>query len=74
MLERAKVLVDEIIRPLIEADGGRVELVTVRDDEVVLKLTGTCAGCPGQPYTLDHIIRPAVHHRLGKQVKVTIEP
>lgn len=73
MQQRAQALIKEILAPLIEADGGKIEFVEMRDDEVVVRLSGTCAGCPGQPYTLEHILRPAVEHRLGKGVKVTVE-
>jgi Fe-S cluster biogenesis protein NfuA len=41
------------IRPALQADGGDVELVDVRDDGVVMvKLVGACAGCPMSQLTL----------------------
>ena len=40
------------IRPMLEADGGDVELVDVNDGTVTLKLTGACAGCPMSSMTL----------------------
>lgn len=41
------------IRPLLQADGGDVELVDVSDDGVVkVKLTGACGGCPMAQMTL----------------------
>lgn len=33
-------------------DGGNVELVSVNDGVVELKLTGACAGCPMSTLTL----------------------
>lgn len=43
----------EEIRPMLQADGGNVELVDVSDDGVVrLKLTGACGGCPMSGQTL----------------------
>jgi len=43
----------EKIRPMLEADGGNVDLVEVTDDGVVkLKLTGTCGCCPMSQMTL----------------------
>ncbi len=35
-----------IIRPSLQADGGDVELVDVKDGVVSVRLTGHCAGCP----------------------------
>ena len=41
------------IRPLLQADGGDVELVEVTKDKVVkVKLTGACGGCPMAQMTL----------------------
>ena len=40
------------IRPALQADGGDVELVSVNDGVVSLKLTGACDGCPMAALTL----------------------
>jgi len=41
------------VRPSLQADGGDVELVEVKDNGVVkVKLTGACAGCPMSQMTL----------------------
>jgi Fe-S cluster biogenesis protein NfuA len=43
----------EKIRPMLQADGGDVELVDVSPDGIVkLKLTGTCGCCPMSQMTL----------------------
>ncbi|MBU1726136.1 MAG: NifU family protein [Candidatus Omnitrophica bacterium] len=43
----------EKIRPMLQADGGNVELIEVSDDGVVrLKLTGSCGCCPMSQMTL----------------------
>ncbi|MDD2679350.1 MAG: NifU family protein [Candidatus Omnitrophica bacterium] len=41
------------VRPMLEADGGNVELVEVTADGVVkLKLKGSCSCCPMSSMTL----------------------
>jgi len=40
------------IRPALEADGGDVELVDVKDGVVSLRFTGACKGCPMATMTL----------------------
>lgn len=41
------------IRPSLQADGGDIELIDVKEDgTVVVKLTGACAGCPMSQMTL----------------------
>ncbi|MBM3327225.1 MAG: NifU family protein [Calditrichaeota bacterium] len=42
-----------IVRPSLQADGGDVTLVAVRDDGLVeLRLLGACHGCPMSAMTL----------------------
>jgi len=40
------------IRPSLMADGGNVELISVNDGVVKVKLTGACGGCPMATLTL----------------------
>lgn len=68
--DNARKLVDEVIRPLVEADGGEIELVGVVDRRVLVRLTGTCSGCPGRPYTVTRVIEPLVKKWLGDDMSV----
>jgi Fe-S cluster biogenesis protein NfuA len=46
------------IRPLLQADGGDIELVEVEGGVVKVKLTGACGGCPMATLTLkNHVER-----------------
>jgi Fe-S cluster biogenesis protein NfuA len=40
------------IRPMLERDGGSVELVDVEGSIVKVRLTGACHGCPMSQMTL----------------------
>jgi len=51
MRERVQKALEKI-RPMLQADGGDVELVDVEDGIVRLRLQGACAGCPGAQMTL----------------------
>ncbi len=42
----------EKARPALQADGGDVELVDVKDGVVTVRLTGACGGCPMSGMTL----------------------
>lgn len=68
--ERAEALLSEYIRPLVEADGGKVELVDATEKRVTLRFSGTCAGCPGQPFTLSRVIEPLIKRMLGAETVV----
>jgi len=62
---RAKV--EEIlknIRPSLQADGGDVELVDVKEGIVSLRLTGACAGCPMSAMTLKNGIERTLKQEI----------
>ena len=42
----------EKIRPMLQRDGGSVELVDVQGSVVKVRLTGACHGCPMSQMTL----------------------
>jgi len=53
------------IRPMLQADGGSVELVDVSTDGVVkVKLTGACSGCPMSQMTLKMGIEKAIKKEI----------
>jgi Fe-S cluster biogenesis protein NfuA len=71
--DKAKALIDEVLRPLIEADGGQIELVRVEGSSIHIRLSGTCLGCPGRPYTLARVVEPLLKRRFGNDIVVVTE-
>ena len=70
----AKVL-DEDIRPNLQADGGDVELVEITDDgEVRVRLTGACSGCPFSAMTLAFGVERTLKEKVPGVVKVVPVP
>lgn len=70
MYEKVKQVIDEI-RPLLQADGGDVELVEVADDGTVkLKLLGACGHCPMSTMTLKMGIEKRLKERVSEVKEV----
>ena len=47
----------QVIRPILQRDGGDLEFVELTDDNIVkVRLQGHCAGCPGARMTLKGIV------------------
>ena len=60
MKERVEKALD-IIRPMLMADGGNVELVEVTPAGIVkVRLAGACGGCPMSQMTLKQGIEKVV--------------
>ncbi|MGE0040562.1 MAG: NifU family protein [Vicinamibacterales bacterium] len=49
--ERVAVIIDRI-RPMIQNDGGDIELVDVVDNKARVRMSGNCVGCPSASMTL----------------------
>lgn len=59
------------IRPMLQADGGDVELVDVDDQGVVkVRLKGACGGCPMAIVTLKMGIERALKKEIPEITKV----
>jgi Fe-S cluster biogenesis protein NfuA len=51
MKEQVKAALEKV-RPMLQADGGDVELVEVNEGVVTVRLKGACKGCPMSQMTL----------------------
>ncbi len=59
------------VRPSIQADGGDVELINIREDNVIeVRLKGTCNGCPMATLTLKAGIERLIKEELPEVKEV----
>ena len=62
------------IRPFLESDGGNIELVSITDDIVKVKLLGNCVSCSVNQMTLKNGVEMTVKkHAPEIQKVVSIE-
>jgi Fe-S cluster biogenesis protein NfuA len=52
------------VRPMLLADGGDVELVSVQESGATVRLTGNCVGCPSAQMTLHLGIERALRDEI----------
>jgi Fe-S cluster biogenesis protein NfuA len=61
----------ELIRPMLQQDGGDVELVDVKDDgTVVVELQGRCGGCPMSQMTLSQGVERLLKEQVPEVTRV----
>jgi len=63
MKERVEAALAKI-KPALQADGGDVTLVDVKDGIVDVKLVGACAGCPMSRLTLKNGIERVLKEEI----------
>jgi Fe-S cluster biogenesis protein NfuA len=60
MRKKVEAALDKI-RPVLQADGGNVELVEITDNNIVrVRLQGACKGCPMSQITLKNGVERVV--------------
>ncbi len=69
MKEKVQAAIDKI-RPLLQRDGGDVELVEVQGGIVTVRLTGACRGCPMSQMTLKNGIEKLLKREVPDVVSV----
>ncbi|MBF0163979.1 MAG: NifU family protein [Magnetococcales bacterium] len=70
MLEKVQSVLEEV-RPMLQRDGGDVELVEITADNIVnVRLRGACGTCPGAIMTLKGGIERLMKQRVPEVVAV----
>ncbi|CAL0308507.1 unnamed protein product [Lupinus luteus] len=62
-------LVLEDVRPYLISDGGNVDVVSVEDGVISLKLEGACESCPSSTTTMKMGIERVLKEKFGDAVK-----
>ncbi|WCJ22356.1 hypothetical protein M5689_004451 [Euphorbia peplus] len=62
-------LVLEDVRPYLISDGGNVDVVSVQDGVISLKLQGACESCPSSTTTMTMGIERVLKEKFGDAVK-----
>lgn len=60
MLERVEKIISEKIRPSIREHGGDIEIVSIQDGILKIKLLGSCIGCQHARFTTEEIVKKII--------------
>jgi Fe-S cluster biogenesis protein NfuA len=50
-------------RQILARDGGDLEFVALEQQTLIIRLKGSCAGCPRAPLDLKHVVEELVRRR-----------
>ncbi|MCU4140568.1 MAG: Fe-S cluster biogenesis protein NfuA [Methanophagales archaeon] len=68
--ERVREVIEQDIKPLLAMEGGDIELVSVEDGVVKVRLRGTCAGCPFSQITLSNFVEATLKEKVPEVKQV----
>ena len=61
---------DQYVRPLLQRDGGDVEIIDIKDTLIYCRLGGACAGCAGAGQTLRMFVEQTLKEMVDERVRV----
>lgn len=70
LLERITGIIEQKIRPLLQEDGGDVEIVSLEGMKLQVRLIGACSGCPRSYETLKYGIENALKNLVDEKIEV----
>ena len=73
MREQVEKVIEQL-RPMVQSDGGDIELVNVSEQGVVtIRLHGSCSGCSSSTTTLKNGIERYLRYKLPQVTQVHAE-
>jgi NifU-like protein len=72
-LQKIKLIEESIereINPTLKKDAGRLELIDVDGNRVLVRLGGTCATCAKSPVTLKHYVESKLRELVSPEIVV----
>lgn len=63
-------VLDTEIKPLLEKDGGSLELIDLNGNKVKVRLQGRCSNCPSADVTLRYLVQDKLRELLSSELTV----
>ncbi len=60
---------DDYVRPMLQADGGDIELVDIKDFLIYVRLRGACASCVGAEATLRSMVELNLKNQVDQRIR-----
>ena len=63
-------VIDDEVRPMLQADGGDIQLVDIDKDTVSVKFLGMCSKCPSSQLTLNNVVEAKLKEKVDPAISV----
>lgn len=70
LYRKIEQVINETVRPMLQHDGGDIEIVDIKDMKVYCTLRGACAGCMGAERTLKLIVEQSLKDQVDERIRV----
>lgn len=72
LTEKIGRIIDEKVRPALQAHGGDISLMEVKGRDVKVRFLGVCSSCPTMQSTMEDIVTRALREELGDKINRVI--
>ena len=72
-IKKIEEIVNNEIRPMLQRDGGDLELVDVRGDDVIVAFRGACVGCASASITRSSLVEAKLREFVSPSIRVLAE-
>lgn len=74
MLKRVNAVIESDIKPYLQSHGGDIEVVDIDDNNnVTLRLLGTCSGCPASRLTMEDLVENVLRDKIPELGSIILE-
>jgi len=63
-------VINEYIRPMLQKDGGDLEIVDIKDETIYCRLVGACATCVASEKTLKLLVENTLKDQVSEKIRV----
>ncbi len=65
-----ETILNQVIRPQLQAEGGDVELIDIKENLIYCRLTGACRSCHGAEQTLRLLVERQLKEKVDERLRV----
>ena len=68
--KKVEKAIEQYVRPMLQNDGGNVEIIDIKDTLVYCRLTGACQGCASANQTLRMLVEQTLKEMVDQRIRV----
>lgn len=72
MFKKVSDVIDARVKPKLLEHYGDIQLISVEDGVVSVKLLGACSGCPSAKFTIEDVVLAGIREELPEITEVVM--
>jgi len=72
MFKKVSDVIDARVKPKLLEHYGDIQLISVEDGVVSVKLLGACSGCPSAKFTIEDVVLAGIREELPEITEVVL--